>query len=200
MKWLASIMWSILLEVLLKSLVWICNGFIFHIDIPTSSRMIYLSDGSCLCANHFCAMMLCVGATQNSIRVCQVHKIFTIELSFHLYFLIKQISFIFSPCFVCVLQWMLQIPGATSYMGCIGKDKFGEEMKKNSKLAGVNVSFFTSLHLLHLFHGYPSLHFRLVVLLLRPLNNPWSGSLSWGWDCTNWYMCSLRCWWREVSS
>lgn len=34
---------------------------------------------------------------------------------------------------------MLQVPGATSYMGCIGKDKFGEEMKKNSKLAGVNV-------------------------------------------------------------
>ncbi|GFZ11390.1 adenosine kinase 1 [Actinidia rufa] len=38
-----------------------------------------------------------------------------------------------------VAQWMLQIPGATSYMGCIGKDKFGEEMKKHSKLAGVNV-------------------------------------------------------------
>lgn len=34
---------------------------------------------------------------------------------------------------------MLQIPGATSYMGCIGKDKFGEEMKKNSRQAGVNV-------------------------------------------------------------
>lgn len=34
---------------------------------------------------------------------------------------------------------MLQIPGATSYIGSIGKDKFGEEMKKNSKLAGVNV-------------------------------------------------------------
>lgn len=34
---------------------------------------------------------------------------------------------------------MLQIPGATSYIGCIGKDKFGEVMKKNSKLAGVNV-------------------------------------------------------------
>ncbi|KAJ8570829.1 hypothetical protein K7X08_037801 [Anisodus acutangulus] len=30
-----------------------------------------------------------------------------------------------------VAQWMLQIPGATSYMGSIGKDKFGEEMKKN---------------------------------------------------------------------
>lgn len=37
---------------------------------------------------------------------------------------------------------MLQVPGATSYMGSIGKDKYGEEMKKNSKLAGVNVSFF----------------------------------------------------------
>lgn len=35
---------------------------------------------------------------------------------------------------------MLQIPGATSYMGSIGKDKFGEEMKKNAKQAGVNVS------------------------------------------------------------
>ncbi|KAE9447942.1 hypothetical protein C3L33_20155, partial [Rhododendron williamsianum] len=41
-----------------------------------------------------------------------------------------------------VAQWMLQVPGATSYMGCIGKDKFGEEMKKNSKLAGVNVHFY----------------------------------------------------------
>lgn len=37
---------------------------------------------------------------------------------------------------------MLQIPGATSFIGCIGKDKFGEEMKKSSNLAGVNVSFF----------------------------------------------------------
>lgn len=34
---------------------------------------------------------------------------------------------------------MLQIPGATSYMGSIGKDKYGEEMKKNAKDAGVNV-------------------------------------------------------------
>jgi sugar/nucleoside kinase (ribokinase family) len=35
---------------------------------------------------------------------------------------------------------MLQTPGATSYMGCIGKDKFGEEMKKNAQAAGVTVS------------------------------------------------------------
>ncbi|KAK4743233.1 hypothetical protein SAY87_001234 [Trapa incisa] len=41
-----------------------------------------------------------------------------------------------------VAQWMLQIPGATSYMGCIGKDKYGEEMKKNSKHAGVNVHYY----------------------------------------------------------
>ncbi|KAI4318875.1 hypothetical protein MLD38_032533 [Melastoma candidum] len=40
-----------------------------------------------------------------------------------------------------VAQWMLQIPGATSYMGCIGKDKFGEEMKKSIKAAGVNVHY-----------------------------------------------------------
>ncbi|XP_073002533.1 adenosine kinase 2-like [Typha latifolia] len=41
-----------------------------------------------------------------------------------------------------VAQWMLQIPGATSFMGCIGKDKFGEEMKKASKAAGVNVHYY----------------------------------------------------------
>ncbi|KAK1290970.1 Adenosine kinase 2 [Acorus calamus] len=41
-----------------------------------------------------------------------------------------------------VAQWMLQAPGATSYMGCIGKDKYGEEMKKNSKLAGVTVHYY----------------------------------------------------------
>ncbi|GMN39160.1 hypothetical protein TIFTF001_008390 [Ficus carica] len=40
-----------------------------------------------------------------------------------------------------VAQWMLQIPGVTTYIGCIGRDKFGEEMKKNSKLAGVNVHY-----------------------------------------------------------
>ncbi|KAK9682095.1 hypothetical protein RND81_10G049800 [Saponaria officinalis] len=41
-----------------------------------------------------------------------------------------------------VAQWMLQKPGATSYIGCIGKDKFGEEMKQNAKVAGVNVHYF----------------------------------------------------------
>jgi sugar/nucleoside kinase (ribokinase family) len=36
---------------------------------------------------------------------------------------------------------MLQIPGATSFMGCIGKDKFGEEMRNNAQTAGVNVKY-----------------------------------------------------------
>ncbi|KAL2583666.1 hypothetical protein AAZV13_14G085100 [Glycine max] len=50
-----------------------------------------------------------------------------------------------------LLEWMLQVPGATSYMGGIGKDKFGEEMKKNSKLAGVNFTIMKmKLHLLEL--------------------------------------------------
>ncbi|KAF2615664.1 hypothetical protein F2Q70_00007058 [Brassica cretica] len=38
-----------------------------------------------------------------------------------------------------VAQWMLQIPGATSYMGSIGKDKYGEAMKKDATAAGLNV-------------------------------------------------------------
>ncbi|XP_076911081.1 adenosine kinase 2-like [Bidens hawaiensis] len=41
-----------------------------------------------------------------------------------------------------VAQWLLQKPGATSFIGCIGKDKYGEEMKKNSKSAGVNVQYY----------------------------------------------------------
>ncbi|KAL0336899.1 UNVERIFIED_CONTAM: Adenosine kinase [Sesamum calycinum] len=41
-----------------------------------------------------------------------------------------------------VAQWMLQKPGATGYMGSIGKDKFGEEMKKNAREAGVNVHYY----------------------------------------------------------
>ncbi|XP_066348573.1 adenosine kinase 2-like isoform X2 [Miscanthus floridulus] len=40
------------------------------------------------------------------------------------------------------LKWMLQIPGATSYIGCIGKDKFGEEMKKNAQAAGINAHYY----------------------------------------------------------
>ncbi|RDX91182.1 Adenosine kinase 2, partial [Mucuna pruriens] len=41
-----------------------------------------------------------------------------------------------------VAQWMLQVPGATSYIGCIGKDKFGEEMKKKCTEDGVKVHYY----------------------------------------------------------
>ncbi|XP_047958772.1 adenosine kinase 2-like isoform X2 [Salvia hispanica] len=41
-----------------------------------------------------------------------------------------------------VAQWMLQIPGATTFIGSIGKDKFGEEMKKKALQSGVNVCYY----------------------------------------------------------
>lgn len=43
---------------------------------------------------------------------------------------------------------MLQIPGATAYMGSIGKDKFGEEMKKKAAQSGVKVSHILSFSFL----------------------------------------------------
>jgi len=42
---------------------------------------------------------------------------------------------------VRVAQWMLQKPGATAYMGCIGKDEFGEKMKALCGKEGVNASY-----------------------------------------------------------
>ncbi len=39
-----------------------------------------------------------------------------------------------------VCQWMLQVPHATSYMGCIGDDEFGRMMTKVASAEGVNVS------------------------------------------------------------
>ncbi|XP_076935890.1 adenosine kinase 2-like [Bidens hawaiensis] len=39
-------------------------------------------------------------------------------------------------------QWLLQILGATSYIGCGGKDKYVEEMAKNSCKYGVNVHYY----------------------------------------------------------
>lgn len=42
---------------------------------------------------------------------------------------------------VRVAQWMLQVPGATSYMGCIGYDDFGQRMQKTAEQDGVNVHY-----------------------------------------------------------
>eukprot|EP00271_Cylindrocystis_brebissonii_P013303 TRINITY_DN33039_c0_g1_i1.p1 TRINITY_DN33039_c0_g1~~TRINITY_DN33039_c0_g1_i1.p1 ORF type:complete len:343 (-),score=74.05 TRINITY_DN33039_c0_g1_i1:302-1330(-) len=40
-----------------------------------------------------------------------------------------------------VAQWLLQTPHAVSYMGCIGKDEFGEEMTKDCSRVGVKVHY-----------------------------------------------------------
>ncbi len=39
-----------------------------------------------------------------------------------------------------ICQWMLQVPHATSYMGCIGEDEFGRKMTEVATAEGVNVS------------------------------------------------------------
>jgi len=41
-----------------------------------------------------------------------------------------------------VAQWMLQVPGAVSYIGSSGTDKFGVEMKKACMKDGVNVQYY----------------------------------------------------------
>ncbi|KAL0020666.1 hypothetical protein WJX79_006228 [Trebouxia sp. C0005] len=40
-----------------------------------------------------------------------------------------------------IAQWMLQVAGATSYMGCVGKDDFGKKMSEIATKDGVNVRY-----------------------------------------------------------
>lgn len=40
-----------------------------------------------------------------------------------------------------VAQWMLQVPGATSYMGCVGDDEFAQKMTATAAKDGVNVKY-----------------------------------------------------------
>lgn len=40
-----------------------------------------------------------------------------------------------------VAQWMLQVPGATTYMGSVGADKYAEELKKTASADGVDVRY-----------------------------------------------------------
>merc|ERR1712186_31597 len=40
-----------------------------------------------------------------------------------------------------VAQWMLQEPGATAYMGCIGKDENGEKLQKACSTDGVQALY-----------------------------------------------------------
>jgi adenosine kinase len=36
-------------------------------------------------------------------------------------------------------QWMLQVPGATSYFGSVGNDEYAQKLRDAAKAAGVNV-------------------------------------------------------------
>jgi len=40
-----------------------------------------------------------------------------------------------------VAQWLLQVPGATTFFGCIAHDEFGDILTKAAQTAGVNVRF-----------------------------------------------------------
>ncbi|KAK9811523.1 hypothetical protein WJX72_005257 [[Myrmecia] bisecta] len=40
-----------------------------------------------------------------------------------------------------IAQWMLQVPGATSYLGCVGEDEYGRRMRDTATKDGVNVQY-----------------------------------------------------------
>merc|ERR1711879_872460 len=40
-----------------------------------------------------------------------------------------------------VAQWMLQTPGATAYMGCVGKDDNAEKLKASCEKDGVQTAY-----------------------------------------------------------
>merc|ERR1711908_165449 len=40
-----------------------------------------------------------------------------------------------------VAQWMLQQPGSTAYMGCVGQDEFADKMKASCEKDGVNTCY-----------------------------------------------------------
>ncbi len=38
-----------------------------------------------------------------------------------------------------IAQWLLQVPGATSYFGAVGDDDFGHKLRETASQGGVNV-------------------------------------------------------------
>lgn len=40
-----------------------------------------------------------------------------------------------------VCQWMMQVPNATSYIGCVGVDAFGAQLRESATRDGVNVMY-----------------------------------------------------------
>ena len=45
------------------------------------------------------------------------------------------------PAYISVFQWLLQTPNATSFFGCVSKDKFGRLLEDKARESGVNVQF-----------------------------------------------------------
>ena len=56
-------------------------------------------------------------------------------------------------------QWLLQVPGAVSYFGCVGKDKYAKIMEDTAKREGLNVSTLLRI-LLRSFHPPACLQLR----------------------------------------
>ena len=44
-------------------------------------------------------------------------------------------------CVISLLQWLIQVPEASTFMGCIGKDEYGKELEKKASEAGLKVVF-----------------------------------------------------------
>ena len=40
-----------------------------------------------------------------------------------------------------VAQWLIGIPQSTTFIGCIGRDKYGEILERKATEAGVNVKY-----------------------------------------------------------
>jgi len=41
-----------------------------------------------------------------------------------------------------VAQWMMGVPDSTAFIGCVGSDKFGEQLEASAKADGVNVQYY----------------------------------------------------------
>ncbi|XP_046844534.1 adenosine kinase-like [Xenia sp. Carnegie-2017] len=41
-----------------------------------------------------------------------------------------------------IAQWLMQVPKACAYIGCVGKDRFGEILKEKAEKAGVDVKYY----------------------------------------------------------
>ena len=40
-----------------------------------------------------------------------------------------------------MFQWLIGVPNSTTFMGCIGKDKFGQILEEKAREGGVNTCY-----------------------------------------------------------